>query len=75
MHDGGVVAVKFTADFRQRTRSQLFGQIHGDLPRPGNRAGTAGRLHFLDRNVKVFGHFFLDFVNRGAAVIRTEHVF
>ena len=42
MHDRRVIATaKFPADFWQGAGGELLGQIHGDLPGPGNSASAA----------------------------------
>src|SRR4051794_40393556 len=63
-HRRMVATAESPADLGQRARSQLLGEIHGDLPRPGDLAGAAGRGHLRLADPVMFGNPGLDLVDR-----------
>ena len=75
MQDSGVVtATEQFSDFRQTFLRQFFGQVHGDLPRPGNRGGTFFGIHVSDFDFVIVSHSFLDVFYRNLAVLDRQQV-
>ena len=75
MHNRRMVApAEFPTDLRKGPGGQLFGEIHRDLPRTGDRAGPSGGIHFTETDIVVFGNALLDFLDRHAPIVRTQNV-
>ena len=75
MHDRGVVtATKLAPDFRVGKSGQHFCQIHGDLARPGDIAGTPCREHLGYSHVVMRRDTLLDFIDGDETATGPEQV-
>src|SRR6476646_10524523 len=56
VHDSGVVApAEAGADRGQGRARVLTGEVHGDLPRPGQARGAIGRQELVEREAERLG--------------------
>ena len=67
-----IAAAETPADFRQRARGQLLGEIHADLAGPDDRLGAPRRQEIGARDVVVTPHHLEDVVNADAGGLGGE---
>ena len=73
-HSGVVFAAELLSDLRQRSRSQLLDQVHGDLAREGDGFGIRAHLEVLVSEAKLFADALLDQLNGDLLLLSGDDV-